>query len=83
MHAQDEPVRPLFTGKVPTGITVDALCQDQGASGRSDDVDPLRRHHDTQLCNVPEWMPNSSATSGIGLPVSITMRTAPSGQDGI
>lgn len=51
---------------------------DGSATGRSDDGDPLRRARDTQLCNVPGWMPRSSATSGIGFPVSVTIRTAPS-----
>ena len=31
MHAQDEPVRPVFTGEVPTGITVDTLRKGQDA----------------------------------------------------
>lgn len=48
-------------------------------AGRSQEAEPLRRHRDTQLCSVPEWTPNFSAISGIGLPVSITMRTAPHG----
>lgn len=54
-----------------------------GSAGWSDDADPLRRHRDTQLCSVPECTPSSSATSGIGLPVSITMRTAPSRNSGV
>src|SRR5690606_30035074 len=44
----------------------------------SEDVVPLRRHRDTQLCSVPGLTPSSSATSPAGLPVSTTMRTAPS-----
>ena len=38
----------------------------------------VRARGDTQLCNVPGWMPRSSATSGIGFPVSVTIPTAPS-----
>lgn len=39
---------------------------------------PVHEVRGSRLCNVPGWMPRSSATSGIGFPVSVTIRTAPS-----
>lgn len=46
--------------------------------GRSDDGDPWLRACETQLCSVPGWIPRSSTTPGIGFPVSVMIRSAPS-----
>ena len=45
----------------------------------SDDAESLRLARDTQLCSVPGYTPSASATSGIGFPVSATIRAAPRG----
>jgi Lhr-like helicase len=42
-------------------------------AGRSDDAVLLRRQRETQLWRVPGLTPSSSATSGTGFPVPITI----------
>lgn len=37
VHAQDEPVGPMFKGELPTGITVDALDKGQAVCVRARD----------------------------------------------
>lgn len=66
-----------LAGKIttPTLPTPGRLC---GAESSVRPYSPLRRARETQLCSTPGWMPGSSATSGIGFPVSVTIRTGPS-----